>query len=319
MNRKNWAAIAIASCSAMANAQTYPTKAVTLVVPFTPGTGADIIARLLQPGLSERLKQPVVIENKVGASGAIGTEFVAKSPADGHTLLFTATSHGTIPATRKSLPYDAATAFAPVALAATSAMALVVGRDVDARSVSELVALTKKQPSRLFYSSPGSGGIQHLSMELVKLETGMDLTHVPYKGSSGATQDLIGGRVQATIAALQTMAPFVTSGRLRMIAVLSDERSPAFPDVPTMKELGHPGLVVDTWYGVLAPAGTPAEAIATLNAAINEQLGQPAIRAALARQGLAPVTDRPERLGKLVGEELARWKSVVASAKIGAE
>ena len=311
-------ALAFALCSAMANAQGWPTRAVTIVVPFTPGTGADLIARLLQPGLSERLRQPVVIDNKPGASGAIGTEFVAKSPADGHTLLFTATSHGTIPALKKSLPYDPA-GFAPVALAATSAMALVVGPQVDAKSLPELVALSKKQPGTLFYASPGAGSIQHMTMELVKLETGLDATHVPYKGSAGAAQDLVGGRVQAMIAALQTMAPFVASNRLRMVAVLSDARSPAFPDVPTMKELGHPALVVDTWYGVMAPKGTPREAITALNAAINEGLKQPAMREALARQGLEPVVDRPERLGSLVAEELARWKRVAASSKIEAE
>lgn len=319
MIRTTIAAIAIAFCSAMANAQAFPTRTITIVVPFTPGTGADLIARILQPGLSERLKQTVVIDNKVGASGAIGAEFVAKSAPDGHTLLFTATSHGTIPALRKTMPYDAATAFAPVALAATSAMALVTNPQVEAKGLPDLVALSKKQPGALFYSSPGGGSIQHLSMELVKLETGMDMTHVPYKGSAGAAQDLIGGRVQATVAALQTMAPFVTTQRLRMIAVLSDERSPAFPDVPTMKELGHPRLVVDTWYGVLAPAGTPPDAVATLNTAINELLRQPAIRAALAKQGLEPVTDRPERLGRLVIEELARWKRVAASSKIEAD
>ena len=319
MIRNVVAAIAIACCSAMANAQTFPAKTVTIVVPFTPGTGADLIARILQPGLSERLKQTVVIDNKVGASGAIGSEFVAKSAPDGHTLLFTATSHGTIPAIRKSMPYDAATAFAPVALAATSAMALVTNPQVDAKSLPELVALSKKQPGALFYSSPGSGSIQHLSMELIKLETGLDMTHVPYKGSSGAAQDLVGGRVQATVAALQTMAPFVTTSRLRMLAVLSDERSPAFAEVSTMKELGHPRLVVDTWYGILAPAGTPPAAINALNAAINELLRQPEIRAALAKQGLEPVTDKPERLGKLIADELARWKRVVAAAKIEGE
>ena len=302
----------------MANAQGFPSRAVTLVVPFTPGTGADLIARLLQPGLSERLKQPVVIDNKPGASGAIGTEFVAKSAPDGHTLLFTATSHGTIPALRKSLPYDPQ-GFAPVALAATSAMALVVGPEVDVRTVPQLVTLSKKQPGSLFYASPGAGSIQHMTMELVKLETGLDAKHVPYKGSAGAAQDLMGGRVQAMIAALQTMAPFVTSNRLKMIAVLSDERSPAFPDVPTMKELGHPQLVVDTWYGILAPRGTPPQAIATLNAAVNDLLSQPAIREALAKQGMEPVTDKPERLGTLVNEELARWKRVAASSKIEAE
>jgi tripartite-type tricarboxylate transporter receptor subunit TctC len=297
-----------------AHAQAYPAKTLAIVVPFTPGTGADLIARSLQPQLAERLKVPVVIENKVGASGAIGTEFVAKSPADGYTLLFTATSHGTLPAMKRSLPYDAVKSFAPVALAATSAMSFVVGPQVPAASMAEFVALARKSPGALYYSSPGAGSIQNLAMELIKIENGMDLVHVPYKGSAGAASDLVGGHVQASVAALQTMAPFVQSGRLRMLAVLSAERSPAFPDVPTMKELGHPALVVDTWYGIFAPAGTPREIVARLNAEVNALLREAQIREAFARQGMTPVVDRPERLAELVQQELARWNRVVASS-----
>ena len=207
----------------------YPSRTVTIVVPFTPGTGADVIARLLQPRLAERLKVAVVVENKAGASGAIGTELVAKAPPDGYTLLFTATSHGTVPALKRSLPYDAVKSFTPVALAATSALALVVGPQVPASNLEDFVALAKKAPGTLYYSSPGNGSPQHLTMELIKLETGIDVVHVPYKGSSGAASDLVGGHVQATVAALQTMAPYVSSGRLRMLAVLSSERSPRSP------------------------------------------------------------------------------------------
>ena len=300
-----------------AQAQPYPAKTIAIVVPFTPGTGADVIARLLQPKLAERLKVPVVIENKVGASGAIGTEFVAKAPADGYTLLFTATSHGTLPAMKRTLPYDAVKSFAPVALAATSAMSFVVGPRVPATTMKEFVVLAKKSPGALYYSSPGAGSIQNLAMELVKLENGIDVVHVPYKGSAGAAADLVGGHVQATVAALQTMAPFVQTGRLRMLAVLSAERSPAFPDVPTMKELGHPGLVVDTWYGIYAPAATAPEIVAKLNAEVNALLREADIREAFAKQGMTPVVDRPQRLGELVEQELARWSRVVASSGIG--
>jgi tripartite-type tricarboxylate transporter receptor subunit TctC len=305
--------------AALAQPAAYPSRTVTIVVPFTPATGADVIARLLQPRLAERLKAAVVIENKVGASGAIGTELVARAPADGHTLLFTATAHGTVPALKKSLPYDAAKSFTPVALAATSALALVVAPQVAASRLADLVALAKKQPGTLYYSSPGNGSPQHLTMELVKLETGMDLVHVPYKGSAGAASDLVGGHVQATVAALQTMAPFVTTGRLRMLAVLSSERSAAFPDVPTMKELGHPSLVVDTWYGLYAPAGTPPEIVTRLNGEVNAILQAAEVRDALAKQGLTAVVDKPERLGELVDAELARWSRVVAEARIKAE
>lgn len=294
----------------------FPSHTVSIVVPFTPGTGADLIARLVAPRLADKLKTAVVVENKAGASGAIGTDFAAKAPADGHTLLFTATSHGTVPALKHNLPYDALKSFTPVALAATSAMAFVAAPQVSAATFGDFVALARKQPGALHYSSPGNGTPQHLTMELVKLETGMDLVHIPYKGSAGASTDLIGGHVQATVAALQTMAPFVATGRLKMLAVMSDERSSAFPAVPTMKELGHPGLVVDTWYGIFAPAGTPAETVARLNGDVNEILKVAEVRDAMAKQGLAVVIDKPERLGELLAKELARWNRVVASARI---
>jgi tripartite-type tricarboxylate transporter receptor subunit TctC len=297
----------------------YPSRTVTIIVPFTPATGADVIARLLQPRLAERLKVPVVVENKVGASGAIGTELASKAAPDGHTLLFTATAHGTVPALKRNLPYDAAKSFTPVALAATSALALVVGPQVPAPKLADFLALAKKQPGTLYYSSPGNGSPQHLTMELIKLETGVDVVHVPYKGSAGAASDLVGGHVQATVAALQTMAPFVTTGRLRMLAVLSAERAAAFPDVPTMKELGHPKLVVDTWYGIYAPAGTPPEVVARLNTELNALLQSPDVRDALAKQGLSAVADRPERLSELVALELERWQRVVAGARIAGE
>jgi len=289
---------------------------VTIVVPFTPGTGADLIARVMQPQLAQSLKVPVVVENRPGASGAIGTQAVADAPADGHTLLFTATSHGTVPALRRNLPFDPVKSFTPVALTATSAMAFVVSPQLGVKTFDEFVALAKKAPGQLNYSSPGNGSIQQMAMELVKLETGMDVVHVPYKGSAGAATDLMGGRVQATVAALQTMAPFVQGGKLRMLAVFSEERSPAFPDVPTMKELGHPKLVVDTWYGIFAPAGTPNTVVNRINAEVNEVLRNPRTREALERLGMSPVTDRPERLGRLVDDELLRWKRVVSEAHI---
>ena len=299
-----------------AYAQSFPSRTITIVVPFTPATGADIIARLVAPRLAEKLGAAVVVENKPGASGAIGTDFVAKSAPDGHTLLFTATAHGTVPALKRNLPYDPVRSFTPVALAATSALAFVVAPQPGITRFGDFVAAVKKQPGALHYSSPGNGTPQHLTMELVKLETGIDVAHVPYKGSAGAMTDLVGGHVQATIAALQTAAAFVTSGRMRMLAVMSEARSPAFPDVPTMKELGHPNLVVETWYGVLAPAGTPPDAVSRLNAAINEALQAPEVREAMAKQGQAIVIDKPERLGILLAQELERWNRVVASAKI---
>lgn len=297
----------------------YPTRPVTIIVPFTPGTGADVLARLLEPRLSARLKQPFVVENRAGASGAIGMEAVAKAKPDGYTLLFSATSHGTIPALRAKLPFDARKSYAPVALLATSALSLVTSTDVPAKTLLEFIALAKSKPGELHYSSPGNGSVQHLTMELLKLETGTNLVHVPYKGSSGASTDLIGGHVQATVAALQTMAPFVKSGKLRMLAVLSEQRSPAFPDVPTAREVGLPNMVVDTWYGAFAPAGTPSDIVKVLNSEINAALQLPEVREAMAQQGMTPVNAPPERMGQLLDSELVRWKRVVTAANIQGE
>src|SRR5206468_1712865 len=215
----------LAGISAAASGQdVYPNRAVHITVPFTPGTGADILARVLGPRLAERWKSAVVVENRVGATGNIGTEYVAKAAPDGYTLLFTATSFGTNPALVRTLPFDPVKSFAPVILAATSSVAVIVNPQVPAKSLREFIVLARGQPGKLHYSSPGNGGPQHLAMELLKLEAGIDLVHVPYKGAGGAITDLIGGHVQAMISALQTVAPHVQSGKLRMHAVMSGGR-----------------------------------------------------------------------------------------------
>jgi tripartite-type tricarboxylate transporter receptor subunit TctC len=309
-------ALACLAPAAAAQAQGFPSRPIMLVVPFTPGTGADQIARMLAPRMAEDLKVAVVVENKPGATGIIGSEFVARAPPDGHTLLITATSHATVPALKTKLPYDPLASFAPVSLAATSELAIVVSPQLPAATMREFIELAKQRPGALYYSSPGNGGVQNLSMELLKLETGIDLVHVPYKGAAGAVSDLLGGHVQATVGALQTLAPHVQSGRLRMLAVLGEQRSAAFPDVPTLKELGLSNLVVETWYGVFAPAGTPAAVIERLNAEIAAQLQQAEVREAFARQGLNAVAEGPERLGARVKTELARWARVVSAARI---
>jgi tripartite-type tricarboxylate transporter receptor subunit TctC len=300
-------------------AQDFPSRPVRVVVPYTPGTGADILARLLGPKLGERWKVGVVAENKPGATGNIGAEFVAKAEPDGHTLLFVATSFGTTPALQKHLPFDPVKNFEPVALIATSGLVVVVNPNVPARSMKELIALTKRQPGQMHYSSPGNGGPQHLAMELIKLETGMSIVHVPYKGASGALSDVVGGHVDATIAAVQTAHPHVQAGRLRALAVMSDERSPAYPDVPTMKEQGLPDLEVETWYGAFAPGGTPEAVIREINAGINAALKDAQVRDAIEKQGMTPVGGMPQRLGNLVKSELPRWNRVVKEAGIKAD
>jgi len=297
----------------------FPSRTVQIVVPYTPGTGADILARTLGPRLAERWKVSVITDNRAGATGNIGTDFVAKAAPDGHTVLFTATSFGTTPALTPRLPFDPVKSFAPVSLVATSSMSLVVHPQLPIKSLKEFIALARREPGKLLYCSPGNGGPQHLAMELIKLETRTDLVHVPYKGSGGALTDLMGGHVQAMIVSLQTVAPFVQNGRLRMLAVMGAERSPAFANVPTLKEQGLANLEVETWYGVLAPAATPSSAITRINSELNALLQLPDIREQLARQGMNAAGGPPERLGNLVKSELARWARVVYAAKIKAD
>jgi tripartite-type tricarboxylate transporter receptor subunit TctC len=307
------------ACAGAQEPSPFPSRNVTLVVPYTPGTGADILARILGPKLAERWKVGVITDNRAGASGNIGTEHVAKSASDGYTLLCTATSFGTAPALAPKLPFDPVNSFVPVVLLATSAVSLNVNPQLPAKSLAEFIDLARKAPGKYYYASPGSGGPQHLTMELLKQELKIDLVHVPYKGSGGAVSDLVAGHVQAMVISLQTAAPYVQSGRLRMLSVMSAQRSSAFPDVPTMKELGLGDLEVETWYGVFAPAGTPAAAVARINADLNALLKQAEVRALLEKQGMSAEGGTPERFGGLVKSELARWSRVVKAAGIKAD
>jgi tripartite-type tricarboxylate transporter receptor subunit TctC len=312
-------ALLCGALAAHAQNPAWPQRAVQIVVPYTPGTGADIVARAFQPRLAERWKVAVVTDNRPGATGNIGTEFVARAPPDGHVLLMTATSFGTAPALSAKLPFDPVRSFAPVVQIAASEMTLVVHPQLPARSMRELIQLAKRRPGQLHYSSPGNGGPQHLAAELIKLETGIDIVHVPYKGSAGAVTDLVGGHVQATVAGMQTVSPQVRAGKLRMLGVMGEKRSAAFPAVPTMKEQGLPNLVVETWYGLFAPAETPLPVVAKLNTDFNALLGESEVRELLARSGMNPVGGTSERFGAMVRAELARWARVVAAAKIKAD
>ena len=313
------AAAAMLSVHGALAQEAWPARNVQFLVPYTPGTGADILARILGPRLAERWKVGVVTENRAGASGNIGAEFVAKAQPDGYTLLFTATSFGTNPALSSKLPFDPVKSFTPVSLVATSTMALVVPVAMPVKNLREFIDYARKQPGRLYYSSPGNGNIQHLAMELLKAETKTDLVHVPYKGSGGALGDLVGGHVQAMVVSLQTVAPYVQSGKLRMLTVLSGERAPAFPDVPTSKEQGVPAAEIETWYALLAPAGTPPAVVAKVNAEVNALLALPDVRELLSRQGMLPAGGRPERLAETLKVELARWAKVVQAAGIKAD
>ncbi len=319
---KNWILLLAGICAfqAASGQDAYPTRAVHIVVPYTPGTGADILSRVLGPKLSERWKAAVVTDNRPGATGNIGADLVAKAAPDGYTLLLTATSFATNPAlSQGKLTFDPVKDFEPVLLLATGGLGVYVHPGVAAKSMRELVELARKQPGKLYYSSPGNGGPQHLAMELLKLETGIDMVHVPYKGAGGAIADLVGGHVQAMISALQTVAPHVQAGRLRMLGVMSAERSAAFPGVPTLKEQGLPDLEVETWYAMFAPAATPSAIVKRVNAEINQLLKEGDVKDVLEKQGLNAAGGTPQRLGALLARELPRWTRVVNAAKIKAD
>jgi tripartite-type tricarboxylate transporter receptor subunit TctC len=305
-------------CATCAAAQDYPSRPIHIVVPYTPGTGADILSRVLGPKMAERWKVGVVTDNRPGATGNIGAAEAAKAAPDGYTLLLTATSFTTNPALNPA-PFDPIKDFAPIALLATGALGVYVNPQVPAKSMREFVELVRSQPGKLYYSSPGNGGPQHLAMELLKLETGMDIVHVPYKGAAGAISDLVGGHVQSMVSALQTVAPHVQSGRLRMLSVMSARRSDAFPEVPTLKEAGLPELEVETWYAIFAPAATPAAIVAKVNREMNELLKEADVKDVIAKQGLVPEGGTPEALGARVKRELAAWTRVVKAARIKAD
>jgi tripartite-type tricarboxylate transporter receptor subunit TctC len=315
--------LAAAAClwgvSAVAQTEGWPEAPVRLVVPFTAGSATDIMARTVGERLSDAFGQPVVVDNRPGAGGTIGAAMVAKAAPDGYTLLCTATSFGTNPAVNRNLPFDPVKSFVPVIQLASSSVSVIVTPSLPAKSMREFLELARREPGRLYSASPGNGGPQHLAMELLKQEAHINLVHVPYKGSGGALTDLVGGHVQAMIVSLQTAAPYVQSGKLRMLAVMSGERPEAFPDVPTLKELGLGDLEVDTWYGVFAPAGTSGAVVAKVNAELNALLKQPEIRSFLAKQGMTPVGGSSERFAELVRRELARWSRVVAAAGIKAD
>jgi tripartite-type tricarboxylate transporter receptor subunit TctC len=318
---KSFAAISVMCASvlpSLSQAQSYPTHAIQFIVPYTPGTTADVLARLLGAKISQRWNVPVIVENKTGASGIIGTDFVAKAAPDGYTFLFSATSYGTLAAINPSLPYDPVKSFAPVSLLGTSAMTLVVNNKFPATNVKEFVEQVKKQPGVVNYASPGAGSSQHLSMELFKQESGLDMVHVPYKGTAGALNDIIAGHVQSSVVSLQSATPFAQNGKVRMLAVMSRERAPTFPQVPTLAESGYGNMLVETWYGVMAPAGTPPAVVAKMNAEINSLLTLPDIKEAMAKQGVDPAGGQPAKLGTLVQNELKLWSRVVTRGKITA-
>ncbi len=305
--------------ASVAFAQGYPSKPVRMVVPFPPGGTTDILARAVGQKLSEAWGQQVVIDNRPGAGGNIGTDIVAKAPADGYTLLMgTVGTHAINASLYAKLPFDPIKDFAPVALVASVPNVLVVNATIPATSVKELIALAKSKPGQLNFASSGNGTSIHLSGELFKSMTGTSILHIPYKGSSPALTDLIGGQTNMMFDNLPSSMGHIKSGKLRALAVTSAKRSPALPDVPTIAEAGVAGYEASSWFGVLAPGGTPKEIVAKINADIVKALGVPEIKERLSSQGAEPVGNTPEQFAAYIGTELVKWAKVVkdSGAKI---
>ncbi|PVE06558.1 tripartite tricarboxylate transporter substrate binding protein [Limnohabitans sp. Rim28] len=300
--------------AALAQAQNYPTKPIRFVVPFPPGGSADALARLIGVRLSASLGQPVIVDNKPGAGGILGADSVAKATADGHTLLFANTNIAINPSLYKTLPYDTATAFAPVIHMVNVPNLLLVAEDVKASKVSELIALAKADPKGLNYASAGSGTFPHLAVELFKLHAGVSITHIPYKGAAPALNALLSKEVQVLSNDLVSATQHVKSGKIKVLAITSATRSNVFPEVPTMAEAGLKDFVAVGWQGVMVPAGTPAGTISRLNTEINKVLNDPEVRNGLTGQGLDVVGGSVQQFADFVRRDTERWRPAVEAS-----
>ena len=323
MKRKlmGWLAVLAAGVLAAAPAwSAWPQRPVTLVVPYTPGTGIDLVARQLSARLPDVLGQPVVVENVAGASGNIGSERVARAEPDGHTLLVQVSTLVMNKSLYKSLPYDPVADFTPVALTSRGTLLLVTNPQVQkADSVSQMVQAAKAKPGALTYGTPGVGTPHHLSMALLAQTAGIELLHVPYKGTAGAVTDLLGGRLDYMFLPVHVALPHIQAGKLKVLATGSDERLPQLPDVPTLAEAGVDTGSVDMWYGVLAPKGTPSEIVERLNREINQIISRPEVKEAFETQGMMPAQADVAAFGELIASDADRWAEVVRVGNITAE
>jgi tripartite-type tricarboxylate transporter receptor subunit TctC len=307
--------LAVAVAASPAFAADYPIKPIRIVVPFSAGGTSDFLARAIAAKLDGALGQTVIIDNKPGAGGNIGSDAVAKADPDGYTLLLgTVGTHAINSSLYKKMPYDAMKDFAPVTLVAEVPNMLVVHPSVPAKSVQELLALAKAKPGSLTFASSGNGSSIHLSGELFKSLAGVDMLHIPYKGSSPAVSDLLGGQVNMMFDNMPSSLPHVKAGKLRALAVTSAKRSPAMPDLPTLAETGITGYDAAAWFGVLAPAGTPPDVIKKLNTEIVKVLNMPEVAARLSVQGAVPTTNTPEQFAAYIKSETAKWAKVVKAS-----
>jgi tripartite-type tricarboxylate transporter receptor subunit TctC len=301
-----------------ASAEDYPARPVRLIIPFPPGGSNDVVGRLVAQGLSDRLGKQVVVDNRSGAGGIIGTEIVAKSPPDGYTLLVISMAHSVDPWLYK-LNYDPIKDFAPVGLLAKGTNVLVVHPSLPVHSVQELLALAKKEPGDLQYASAGIGSFQHLSGELFKLMAGVDILHVPFKGGGPALVDILGGHTKVMFASLVQTVPHVRSGKLRALGTGGLKRSPILPDVPTIAEAGVPGYEAVNWWGIVAPAGTPPAIIARVNKEIEAVQQSAEVQKQFAAEGAEPVAMAPAEFGGYMVSEMNKWEKVVKQGGIKAE
>lgn len=307
----------IFGCAATsALAQAYPNKPIKLIVPFAPGGFTDVVARILGQKLSVSLGQPFVIENKAGAGSTIGTDFVAKAAPDGYTLVMVSTTHVISPAIYPKLPYDPIKSFTPVGKLVDSAYVLLINPKVPVSNVAEFIALAKASPDKIHYASSGNGSAQHLMGGMFAAMTGVKLKHVPYKGSGGATNDLVAGVVESSFAGVPNAMAQVPAGRLKALAVTTSKRIPQLPDVPTMQEAGVAGYNSSVWLGLLAPAGTPRDVVMKLNAEIAKVLSAADTKKELYAAGVEADISSPEALNTLMVQELDRWGKVIKDAGI---
>jgi tripartite-type tricarboxylate transporter receptor subunit TctC len=302
--------------AAATHAQTYPAKAVRLVVPFSAGGSTDIIGRTIGQKLSETWGQPVVVDNRPGGSTVIGTDVVAKSPPDGYTLLVTPAPFAIVPGLIAKLPYEPAKAFEPITLINTTPLVVIVNPGVPAKSVKELIALAKRKPGALNFGSSGSGGTNHLAGELFNTMAGVKMVHIPYKGNAPALTDLVGGHVDLLFNGLTSAMPLIKSGKARVLAVTSLARTGSLPDVPTLDELGLKGFQAVAWNGLSAPARTPKEVIARINADVVKVVHSPELVERLKAEGSDPVGSTPAEFAAFLREEIARWSKVIQFAGI---
>lgn len=319
MQRRTFALATALALAAPAFAQNFPTKPMTIVVPASPGGAIDLAARLIGQKFTEAWGQPVVIENKTGATGVIGTDFVAKAAPDGHVLALVASSHAINPSMFKKLPFDTLKSFEPVVQTHTVPLVLVVAPDAPFKTMQDVIAFGKKNPGQLSFASSGNGGAPHFSGELFQSMAGLQMQHIPYKGSTLAHPDLMSGRVSIMFDTLAATSAQIKAGKLRALAVTTPKRLPAFPDVPTVAEAGLPGYETSTWGGLLAPAGTPKATVQKLALETTRILALPEVRERMLAAGVEPVGGTPDQFAAFIGSEMVKWGKVAKAAGIEPE